>query len=106
MCTLGLDIDHIDGLTCGDVQLVSLYTAKTEVRADLRELNQADSLSLWAEDVDAIVAIPNPAASAPDISFNIAAKTIRHAACFRSVLHRHLHAGKDTSIGCFLAIYD
>ena len=106
MCAFGLNIDHIDGLACGDVQLVPLDTTKTKVGADFRELNQADSLPLWAEDVNAIVAIANPATRTPDIAFDITTKAIRDATRLGPVLHRHLHACEDTTIGGFLAIHD
>ena len=95
MCAFGLNIDHIDGLACGDVQLVPLDTTKTKVGADFRELNQADSLTLWAEDVDAIVAIANPATRTPDIAFDITTKAIRDATRLGPVLHRHLHGNNS-----------
>ncbi|MFM2223507.1 MAG: hypothetical protein RLZZ78_1764, partial [Armatimonadota bacterium] len=106
MCALGLDIDHVDRLACRDVQLVPLDTAETEVRTNFRELNQSDSLALWTEHVDAIVAITNPATGSPDIAFDVTAKPIGDAACLSAILHRHLHARKDASVGSFAAIYD
>jgi len=76
MCALGLDIDHVDRLACSDVQLVPLDTAETEVRTDLWELNEADTLALWAKHMDAIVAITDPASACPNIAFDVTADAV------------------------------
>jgi len=49
MRSLGLNVDHVDRLTCCDIQLVPFHTTKAQVGANLRELDQADTLSLWVE---------------------------------------------------------
>ena len=64
MCALRLDVDGVQRLAGGHEQAVAFGAAEADVAADLRQQDLADARAVGGEDVDAVVAVADPAGAA------------------------------------------
>jgi hypothetical protein len=71
MCAACVHIQRVEALTGGDEEAVSFGAAEAEVAGGFGQLDEADELALGIEDVDAIVAITDPASACPNIALNV-----------------------------------
>src|SRR5437879_1257463 len=74
-----LDIDRIERLARGHEQTVALGAAEAHVRADFRQQDLANARAIRREDMDAVVAVADPAGARPDVAVLIAADAVGEA---------------------------
>src|SRR5262245_19582732 len=74
--TLCFDEDGIERLAAGHEQAVAAGAAEAEVAADFGQQDLADAGSVGGEDVDAVVAVADPAHRGPDIAVDVAADAV------------------------------
>src|ERR1700733_5079984 len=77
MRALGLDIDSIQRLAGRHEQAVSLFATKAEIGAGLGQTNLRDTLAIRCKNLDAVIAVADPARADPDIAFGIDPHAIR-----------------------------
>ena len=77
--TLRFDVDGVQRLAAGHEQAVALGAAEADVAADLRQQDLADARAVRGEDVDAVVAVADPAGAGPDVAVDVGADAVGEA---------------------------
>src|SRR6266436_2842552 len=76
MRSFGVNIDGVERLARNHEQPVSLFTPKTQIRANLRQHNHTNPLSIGCEDMHTVVAGADPAGGGPDVAISVSADSI------------------------------
>ena len=79
MCTPGVHVERVKGLTGCHEQAVALGSTEAEVCAVLRQTDLPDQLAIRCENVHAVVAIATITRSCSEIPIRIATNTVRTA---------------------------
>src|SRR5271155_3209807 len=103
MSPLRFHVDRIERLAGRHEQAVALRAAEADVGANLRKENQADPLALLVEDVNAVVAVADPAAARPDVAVHVRANAVREPGDFLA-LQSHLHRTEFLAFAQLLAV--
>ena len=88
MRALGLHVDRVKRLAAGHEQAVALGAAEADVGADFRQHDLADAVAVRREDMDAVVAVADPAGAGPDIAVDVAADAVGEAGA--DAVERHV----------------
>src|SRR5688572_26444901 len=73
------DVHGIERLAGGHEQPIALRAAEADIGADLRQADLADSVAVRRKDVDAVVAVANPARGRPDVAVLVGADAVGEA---------------------------
>ena len=79
MAAACVEIDGVERLAGGHEEAVALGPAEADVGADLRQQDQTDPDAVGGEDVDAVVALSDPAGGRVDVPLSVAADAVGHA---------------------------
>src|ERR1700716_407289 len=79
MRALRLDIDRIQRLAGRHEQAISLLAAEADIGAGLGQANLTDARPVRRENLDAVIAIADPARADPDVAIDVDPQTIREA---------------------------
>src|ERR1043166_4510545 len=68
----------IERLTGRHEQTVSLGAAEADITADFRQQDLANTLSVGRENMDPVIAFPDPTGAGPDVPIDVGADAISH----------------------------
>ena len=72
----GFYLDGVEGLAGGHEEAVAFGGAEDDVAADFGEADLADFVACGVDDVDAVIAVADPARTCPDIAAFVAERTV------------------------------
>ena len=76
-------------MAAGHEEAVALRAAEADVAADLGQTDLADAFAVGRENVDAVVAVADPAGAGPDVAVDVGANAVGQAHFVMAIeLHR------------------